>query len=61
MYSLDISFLKPLQSKESLEVVSHLKEILFNVGISNITQCDRGSKFRARNLYISCYLYYLSF
>ena len=50
MYSLDISFLKPLQSKESLEV-----ELIIR------TQCDRGSEFKGRNFYMSCYLYYLSF
>ena len=42
-------FLKPLQSKESLEVASHLREIFFNVGIPNVIQCDRGSEFKGRN------------
>ena len=37
-------FLKPLQSKESLEVARHLGEILFSVGIPNVIQCDRGSE-----------------
>ena len=49
MYSLDI-FLKPLQSKESLEVASHLRKILFSVGIPNVIQCDRGSEFKGRNV-----------
>ena len=42
-------FLKPLQSKESSEVASHLLEIFFNVRIPNIIQCDRGSEFKGRN------------
>ena len=37
-------FLKPLQSKESLEVTSHFREICFSVGIPNVIQCDRGSE-----------------
>ena len=40
--------LKP-QSKESLEVANHLREIFFSVGIPNVIQCDRGSKFKSRN------------
>ena len=48
MYSLDI-FLKPLQSKESLEVASHLWEIFLSVGIPNVIQCDHGSEFKGRN------------
>ena len=54
-------FLKPLQSKESLEVASHLREILFNVKIPNVIQCDHGTEFKGRNFQISCYLYYISF
>ena len=42
-------FLKPLHSKESLEVASHLREIFFSVGIPNVIQCDRGSEFKGRN------------
>ena len=42
-------FLKPLQSKESLEVASHLRKILFSVGIPNVIQCDRGSEFKGRS------------
>ena len=42
-------FLKPLQSKESLEVASHLREIFFSVGIPNVIQCDRDSEFKGRN------------
>ena len=42
-------FLKPLQSKESSEVASHLREIFFNVRIPYIIQCDRGSEFKGRN------------
>ena len=41
-------FLKPLQSKESLEVASHLREIFFGVGVSNVIQCDRGCEFKGR-------------
>ena len=37
-------FLKPPQSKESLEVASYLREILFSVGIPNVIQCDRSSE-----------------
>ena len=43
------NFLKPLQSKKPLEVASHLREILFNVEIPNVIQCDRGSEFKGRN------------
>ena len=50
-------FLKPLQSKESLEVASHLRKILFSVGIPNVIQCDRGSEFKGRNFLICCYIY----
>ena len=42
-------FLKPLQSKESLEVASHLRVIFFSVGIPNVIQCDHGSEFKGRN------------
>ena len=42
-------FLKPLQSKESLEVASHLWEIFLSVGIPNVIQCDHGSEFKGRN------------
>ena len=45
-------FLKPLQSKESLQVAIHLREIFFSVGIPNVIQCDRG-----RNFLICCYIY----
>ena len=54
-------FLKPLQSKDPLEVASHLGEIFFTVGIPNVIQCDRGSEFKHRNFYICFYIYYLSF
>ena len=42
-------FVMSLQSKESLEVASHLREIFFSVGIPNVIQCDRGSEFKGRN------------
>ena len=42
-------FLKPLQSKESLKVASHLREIFFNVKTPNVIQCDPGSEFKGRN------------
>ena len=51
-YILNVSryiLLKPLQSKESSQVASCLREIFFRVGISNVIQCDRGSKFKGRN------------
>ena len=42
-------FLKPPQSKESLEVASHLQEMFFSAGIPNVIQFDRGSEFKVRN------------
>ena len=42
-------FVMSLQSKESLEVASHLREIFFSDGIPNVIQCDRGSEFKGRN------------
>ena len=54
-------FLKPLQSKESVEVASHLREIFFNIGVPNVTQCNGGSEFKVRNFKISCYIYFSFF
>ena len=51
-------FLKPLQSKESLEVTSHFREICFSVGIPNVIQCDRGSESKGGK-FLSLLLYLL--
>ena len=53
--------LKPLQSKESLEVASQIRQIFFSFGIGNVIQCDRGSESKGRNFLLSCQIYYLSF
>ena len=42
-------FVMSLQSKESLEVASHLREIFFSDRIPNVIQFDRGSEFKGRN------------
>ena len=39
-------FLRPLQSKESLEVANNMKEIFITIGNPNIIQSDGGSEFK---------------
>ena len=42
--------LKPLQSKESLEVASQIRQIFFSFGIGNVIQCDCLFNFTKKKL-----------